>query len=409
MAALLLLSCGCSPAENKTGVDSTEEPTTDTSTEAEEMTTADSSLLLAENGEGLYTIVREEDGSESVIKAAQSIQSELSAALGGRQPISTDWVKRGDDPDAVSEYEILIGNTNRKASADAASRLADTRGWYVGVIGKRVVILASRQAYYPAAVEFFLSCCEINQGRIKMINTTEHIEAVNFAFDNVNLTLRVGSYNIRHGADVGLDMNIIAADILEKNLDVVGLQEIDQKTTRVNGLDTMKALSEATGYKYYGFARAIDFKGGEYGTAILSRYPIESFETTKLYSADKEARSIGHAVINVDGVLIDFFNTHLSYESTSLRGTQFVEVAKMLSDCDSFILTGDFNTSDTSEFGVIAGSTLVNPAKYITFPSSGGYIDNIVISDVWKTVDAGTGPVGHSDHNLLWAELKIGE
>lgn len=219
-------------------------------------------------------------------------------------------------------------------------------------------------------------------------------------------TIRVGSYNILHGAEVNLDMSVIAKDITEMNLDVVGMQEIDQKTDRVKGLDTMKALSDASGYPHYAFARAIDFQGGEYGTGILSRYPIVLFEVIPLESGQHESRALGHAVIEVQGKRLDFFNTHLSYEDKATRTQQFKTLSDETAKCKTFLLTGDFNTADTNEFTVIAHSALVNPNKYPTFPESKEAIDNIVYSGDFTVSASGMGPVGHSDHNMLWAELE---
>ena len=219
--------------------------------------------------------------------------------------------------------------------------------------------------------------------------------------------LRVGSYNIRHGADVSLDMSVIAKDITDLSLDIVGLQEIDQKTLRVHSLDTMAALSEASAYEYSAFAKSIDYKGGEYGTGILSRYPIVKFEVIKLDSGTEEQRCVGHAVIDINGVLFDFFNTHLSFESRQLRALQYHQLAGLLSKCEAYILTGDFNTAVMSEFDVLPEATLVNKGQFATFPSSGKAIDNIVISPCWKISRADVGPMGHSDHILLWAELKF--
>ena len=226
------------------------------------------------------------------------------------------------------------------------------------------------------------------------------------ACDKDDAKIRVGSYNILHGAQVDLQMSIIANDIVSHNLDIVGLQEIDQKTDRVKKLDTMKALSEASGYPHYAFTRAIDFQGGEYGTGILSRYPIVSFEVIPLDSENYEQRALGHAVIEIHGKRVDFFNTHLSYENDEVRAKQFETLRDRTAGCKTFLLTGDFNTSDTNEFKVISNSSLVNRNTYSTFPESQSSIDNIVYSSDFTLADSGMGPAGHSDHNMLWAELK---
>ena len=82
------------------------------------------------------------------------------------------------------------------------------------------------------------------------------------------MTIRVASYNIRHGHDAGLDMAVIARDILAVQPDIVGLQEVDVHTTRVHGRDTLAELAKAADFAHYAFCRAIDFAGGEYGKLV---------------------------------------------------------------------------------------------------------------------------------------------
>ena len=126
--------------------------------------------------------------------------------------------------------------------------------------------------------------------------------------------LRFGSYNIKHGGDAGLDMSKLAKNIRAADLGIVGLQEVDQLTTRVNNINTMKRLSNHTGYDYYAFFKAIDFKGGEYGVGILSKYPILETERIELSSGKEEKRVLGRAKIDVNGLTVNFFVTHISFD-----------------------------------------------------------------------------------------------
>lgn len=224
---------------------------------------------------------------------------------------------------------------------------------------------------------------------------------------NNKITLRVGSYNIKAGSLVGFDMSKLAAEIESHRLEIVGLQEVDHGTARSGGIDTMKLLAGAAVYGHYKFARAIYYRGGEYGTGILSRYPIASFEVIPLYSGSAEGRSVGHAVVEANGASIDFFNTHLSYESAELRRVQFAQLAELTKKCGTYVLTGDFNTAECREFSVFENSILVNINAYPTFPSSCRGIDNIVLSDNWRLTASGMGAPGNSDHNLLWAEIEL--
>jgi len=88
-------------------------------------------------------------------------------------------------------------------------------------------------------------------------------------------TIRVMSYNIHTGVGIDgkFDLERIARLITEYNIDIAGLQEVDQGVERTDRVDTMKKLSELTGM-YAAFGMAIPFQGGEYGNGILSRFPI---------------------------------------------------------------------------------------------------------------------------------------
>lgn len=219
------------------------------------------------------------------------------------------------------------------------------------------------------------------------------------------LTLRFGSYNIQHG---GLaELSKLASDITDAELDIVGLQEIDQNTSRNGFKNTMKLLSEYTGYKYYVFFKAISVFDGEYGIGVLSKYPLTQTHLIPLESGKAEQRILGRTEIDVNGTKINFFVTHLSFESKELRAKQFAQVAFELKNFDNFILTGDFNTSDFSEYTAITDAEYVNNKSYslITFPQNSSSIDNIVYSkSVWKFTHPQTQKNNNSDHYMLYAD-----
>ena len=145
--------------------------------------------------------------------------------------------------------------------------------------------------------------------------TTEEIttEAPETTEEEIKMpkTIRIGSYNIKHAADAKLNLKTIAKVITENNLDIVGIQEVDLRTKRSNGIDQPRMLAEAADMPYYVFVRGIDYQGGQYGTLILSKYPIISSEVIPLESWDKEGRALGHAVIDLGGMQFDFFNTRV--------------------------------------------------------------------------------------------------
>ena len=221
-------------------------------------------------------------------------------------------------------------------------------------------------------------------------------------------TLKIGSFNIANGEAVRHDMKYFGDDIKNAGLDIVGLQEVDQLVPRSKKQDTVKLISEYSGLPYYAFFKAIDLNGGEYGVAILSRYPIVETFYLKLYSGTQEQRVIGGAKIDVNGTIINFFSTHLSFESKSLRDKQYEQIASLVGDLDNFIITGDFNTADFNEYAPIKNSDMVNNQKHsiYTFPAAGpsSSIDNIVYSTGnWSFEKPSILQNKHSDHCMLYA------
>lgn len=85
------------------------------------------------------------------------------------------------------------------------------------------------------------------------------------------------SYNVKNGTgmDGKRDYDRTARVIAEAKPDVAALQELDSKTKRSGGRDTLQELAVRT--KLTGtYAKAIDYSGGSYGVGLLSREkPLE--------------------------------------------------------------------------------------------------------------------------------------
>lgn len=79
--------------------------------------------------------------------------------------------------------------------------------------------------------------------------------------------IRLMSFNAQR-CDNGLVR--VAEAIREENPDYVALQELDINTNRGKKLDQLKEISDLTGL-HGCYAKAIDFDGGTYGNAVLSR------------------------------------------------------------------------------------------------------------------------------------------
>ena len=229
--------------------------------------------------------------------------------------------------------------------------------------------------------------------------------------------ITVATYNVCHGRYADYDWSRVASVIRESGADLVGFQEIDMFTNRTGGLDTIAALTASTELPYALFVSAMDFDGGQYGTAILSRYPIIQSGTLPLPSAGFEPRAFGWVTVapGHDDTLT-LLNTHLSYESHAQQNIQFSYLAdwmgKHLPANSPAVLTGDFNTEDFTAFAPVKtlGYALVNDTahEFKTFRDSPVAIDNIVYRESFMTPEAfGMIENDASDHNLLWCRFQL--
>jgi endonuclease/exonuclease/phosphatase family metal-dependent hydrolase len=129
-------------------------------------------------------------------------------------------------------------------------------------------------------------------------------------------TIRVMTYNIHVGVgmDKKLDLQRIADVINRERPDLVGLQEVDRGVRRTEGKDEIVELAKMTSMEF-AFAPNLDYQGGKYGVAILSRWPIKNtvhrmFENKR----ESERRGMLAIEIEVDKKTINFVTTHLDYQ-----------------------------------------------------------------------------------------------
>ena len=221
--------------------------------------------------------------------------------------------------------------------------------------------------------------------------------------------LVLATLNIKHGAE-GLEK--VAEAIREVSPDIIGLQEVDVGCKRSGYANEPALLARLAGYEHYAFAKATTLGFGEYGTALLSRYPIESFEVIPLDSGSGEARSLGHAVIDVGGLKLHVFVTHLSFEDRTVRIAQMQTIGALLKQFDHYALLGDLNSFDLADIRYLDADYYVNrpDRRYGTFRRfRDAAPDNIVVSGGFTERSSGTLDADCSDHNLLYAVFSIDE
>jgi endonuclease/exonuclease/phosphatase family metal-dependent hydrolase len=189
-------------------------------------------------------------------------------------------------------------------------------------------------------------------------------------------TLRVLCYNIHHGegTDGRVDLPRLAKIIRNADADFVALQEVDNKTRRTGGVDQTAELARLTGL-FGKFGKAINYEGGEYGQAILSRLPIGKDAVHTLPGEpDREQRIAFEVRASVDGKELSFVTTHLHHMSAEFRERQAAKINAVFADADRpVILAGDLNaTPDSKPVQELKRNwTIVTGAKeLLSFPSA---------------------------------------
>jgi len=158
-------------------------------------------------------------------------------------------------------------------------------------------------------------------------------------------TFRIVSYNIRHGQSMEgkLDIEGVGRRIRGLAPRFAGIQEVDMRTTRVHGADTCAILARATGL-HATFAKAMAFRGGEYGNVLLSREVPLSVRRIPLPGAEPRVLLLCEFADCWAGTM------HLAADSDRSRIESCGPVAEAVRACGDkpVFLTGDWNASPGS-------------------------------------------------------------
>ena len=171
--------------------------------------------------------------------------------------------------------------------------------------------------------------------------------------------VRVLVYNIHAGKDAaGIDNLQRVADLVRATrADVVLLQEVDRGTRRSGNVDQPSVLAQRTGFSV-AFGKTLDYDGGEYGIAILSRWPIAEQALVRLPVEPPQQRSGGsyeprgaQRVRLTDPERISVVNTHLdASRDDHFRRQEIRTVLAVARDAQAGVLVGgDFNSTPESE------------------------------------------------------------
>lgn len=169
-------------------------------------------------------------------------------------------------------------------------------------------------------------------------------------------------YNIHAGKDAaGVDnLSRVAALVRQSGADIVLLQEVDRGTERSGRTDQVAELARLTGY-HAAFGKTLDYQGGDYGIALLSRSQILGDTLLRLPVHPAQQRAGGsyeprgalYARIATPAGVLHVLNTHLDPSAEDRYRRQEVESLLAVADRlrargEPVLIGGDLNATPES-------------------------------------------------------------
>jgi endonuclease/exonuclease/phosphatase family metal-dependent hydrolase len=163
-----------------------------------------------------------------------------------------------------------------------------------------------------------------------------------------NESVKVLSYNLnacRPMVKIPIPVFKAISDVIkESKADLIALQEVDVNTKRSGAtVNQVEELAKLTGMHYF-FAKAINLQDGEYGVAILSKYPIKETFRIELPNPGRELRVVAGVKVELPNKKeIIFLSTNIDTQHANAikQAEGLIEVASGTKL--PLILAGDFN------------------------------------------------------------------
>lgn len=229
--------------------------------------------------------------------------------------------------------------------------------------------------------------------------------------------LRVMSYNVKHGRgmDDRVDLERTAAVIRRVGPDIVALQEIDVGCGRSGGIDEARRLGELCGMDS-AFGRFMEYDGGEYGMALLSRHEILEVVNVNLPPGSEPRTSLVARIrLTESGSEVVVAGIHF-YRTEEQRLAQArALVSHLQNETSPVILVGDFNAEPDDPVMRFLEETFTNVPKgadRFTYPSDrpDKEIDYVLYRPATffrlSAIDVLDEPLA-SDHRPLYADFAV--
>lgn len=220
---------------------------------------------------------------------------------------------------------------------------------------------------------------------------------------------RIATWNIRAARSAPLDA--IASEIMSMQADLVALQEVDVRTRRTGFVDEPAVLAAALGFHYV-FAASIKWDEGDYGLAVVSRWPLVDVRRHRLDATlAGEQRIVLEATVCADGRPLRVFNHHGDIRAAS-REVGFGELKGIVQPHlgRRILVLGDFNEASDApgvrglidaglvDLGAVDNAKTAEHGRIDYLLADGPLASLMSAARVW--------PTDKSDHHAVLADLE---
>lgn len=207
-------------------------------------------LTVVENGASDYTIVRSSKASEAVINSTLTIKKALKENYSADIELKDDWLneKSGEVP---TEYEILVGVSNREETVDAAEELLSS-DYVIKAAGKKIVIVGGSDAATVEGVKYFVeNICAASDTQILLFEQTDEVEyrhEYNLSALKIN-GVDISEYKIvydsssSYGVERAISVQTSIRETCGKVIDVISDKDVEAEYEILVG-NTLRAQSQ---------------------------------------------------------------------------------------------------------------------------------------------------------------------
>ena len=219
------------------------------------------------------------------------------------------------------------------------------------------------------------------------------------------------------------NLDQIAKLLTRVSPDVVAIQEADAASKWSGRFNHVEYLAEKADFTFFAHGRHVKAKRGEYGTALLSKHPLQETKSVT-FAPSRPTPNKGFVVTQVKlpsmeksgQPFVTFVSLHLDFARQSIRQRQIRNLIEHIKSVNGpLIIMGDFNCDGARRKDVLTTlKSELNLQAYkpkaknlTTFPSNGKRLDWILISGDLKFDHYEVLPDQVSDHLAILAKVTF--